>query len=86
MVQPSTLIVDDRRCMWCKGKCLDFDATKVYSSLSRFEAPVEIFFGHLREGRGVFIILVLRHWHTFDVYVLRAQDLIKGKELLLWLR
>jgi hypothetical protein len=31
-----------------------FAATKVYSSLSRFEAPVEIFFGHLREGRGGF--------------------------------
>jgi hypothetical protein len=26
----------------------------VYSSLSKFEAPVEIFFGHLREGREGF--------------------------------
>jgi hypothetical protein len=31
-----------------------FYATKVYSSLSRFEAPVDIFFGHLREGRWGF--------------------------------
>jgi hypothetical protein len=29
-----------------------FNATKIYSSLSRFEASVEIFFGHLRGGRG----------------------------------
>jgi hypothetical protein len=27
-----------------------FNAEKVYSSLSRFEAPVDIFFWYLREG------------------------------------
>jgi hypothetical protein len=31
-----------------------FNATKILSSLSRFEASVEIFFGHLRGGRGFF--------------------------------
>jgi hypothetical protein len=37
-----------------RGNAKIFDVTKVYSSLSRFEAPVEILLGHLREGRGGF--------------------------------
>jgi hypothetical protein len=38
-----------------KGKMPRFsDATKVYSSFSRFETPAEIFLGHLREDRGGF--------------------------------
>jgi hypothetical protein len=38
-----------------KGKMPHFfDATKVYSSLPRFETPAEIFLGRLREDRGFF--------------------------------
>jgi hypothetical protein len=63
-----------------KGKIARF-----LMSLSIFEAPVEIFFGHLIEGRGGVRISGLRYWHAFDFSVLRAQYLRKGKELFLWL-
>jgi hypothetical protein len=42
----------------------------------------DVLCGHLRETEGGFRFSVLRYWHAFDVSVLRAQDLRKGKEQL----
>jgi hypothetical protein len=59
---------------------------KIYPSLSGLETSADVFFGHLRETEGGFIISVLRYWHAFDFPLLRAQYLRKRQGTIMWLR